>query len=138
MQMVLSAVLSNACESMENSGSVRVGLKRIHKSKGKDVRAPDVDIKTGDYACLTVSDTGQGMDENTRKRLFEPFFSTRFQGRGLGMASVFGIIKNHNGSISVSSRPGRGTSVSILLPLTGQQDGAEKTIQTKGPATDCH
>ncbi len=126
MQMVLSALLSNAYESMENGGSVRVGLKKICRSELKDLEPPQADIESGDYACLSVSDTGHGMDENTRKRLFEPFFSTKFQGRGMGMASVFGIIKNHKGSISVSSRPGRGTIVSIMLPLADQQDNAKK------------
>jgi two-component system, cell cycle sensor histidine kinase and response regulator CckA len=74
-------------------------------------------LPPGEYVRVRVRDDGPGMDESTRKRVFEPFFSTKFQGRGLGLASVMGIIQSHSGTIGVSSKPGRGTLFTFLLPV---------------------
>ncbi len=73
-------------------------------------------MKAGHYVSLTVEDSGKGMDEATRKRIFEPFFSTELEGRGLGMASVYGIVKNHNGFIFVDSKKSMGTVIRIYFP----------------------
>jgi signal transduction histidine kinase len=65
---------------------------------------------------LAVADNGKGMDDETRRRVFEPFFTTHFPGRGLGMAAVYGIVKNHDGWIVIDSQVDQGTSVCIYLP----------------------
>ena len=70
----------------------------------------------GNYACLEVVDEGCGMNAETSERLFDPFFSTKFMGRGLGMAAVKGIVQSHGGAIFVETAPGRGTTVRVLLP----------------------
>ena len=74
------------------------------------------DQPEGQYVYLEISDTGCGMDGDTLKKLFDPFFSTKFTGRGLGMAAVLGIVRGHNGAILTESEPGRGTTVRVLFP----------------------
>lgn len=79
-------------------------------------------LKPGPYVCISIEDDGKGMDEETRERIFDPFFTTHFIGRGLGMAAVYGIVKNHNGSMSVDSEPEKGTVVRIYLPAIEAQE----------------
>ena len=74
------------------------------------------DIVPGVYGFLQVSDTGQGIEEGVIPRLFDPFFSTKFPGRGLGLAAAFGIVKGHGGAIAIASSPGEGAVFTILLP----------------------
>jgi signal transduction histidine kinase/CheY-like chemotaxis protein len=76
----------------------------------------------GDYVFVEVSDSGEGIDDATRKRIFEPFFSTKFTGRGLGLASVLGIVRGHRGAIKLVTQPGEGTSFRVLLPPAGRAD----------------
>ncbi|MFC1823680.1 nitrogen regulation protein NR(II) [Thermodesulfobacteriota bacterium] len=110
MEMVLSALVTNAAEAIKGSGHITI-LTSKHGGGGNDAQ-----FKPGPCACLEIRDSGQGMTEETRSRIFEPFFSTKFHGRGLGMAAVFGVVQNHQGWISVQSSPGQGTRVSIYLP----------------------
>lgn len=114
MQMVLSAILSNASEAITGKGRIRISARNTEMDT--DTPDRDADLKSGSYVSLILEDNGKGMDEETRNRIFEPFFSTKFEGRGLGMAAVYGIIKNHHGQIRVHSELNKGTTVQILLP----------------------
>ncbi|MDD2899748.1 MAG: response regulator [Desulfuromonadaceae bacterium] len=88
-------------------------------------------IQAGMYLCLDVTDTGCGMDNETKRRFFEPFYTTKFTGRGLGMSAVLGILKAHNGALQLFSQPGKGTTVKVYLPVpTAATDGTESLQQT--------
>ena len=89
------------------------------------------DLSPGLYVFLKVTDTGTGMDEKTRSRIFEPFFSTKFTGRGLGLAAVLGIVRAHKGTIKVWSEPGKGTTFEVLFPSLGE--GADTTRWSEPP-----
>lgn len=77
------------------------------------------DVREGPYICLEVADTGCGMSKKVISRIFEPFFTTKKEGKGLGLATVFGIVKKHNGAIKINSKPGEGTKFQILFPALG-------------------
>jgi CheY-like chemotaxis protein len=128
MQTVLSGILANASEAIESEGRVRISCRDEHITGDQIVSKPG--LFPGDYVVLSVTDDGKGMDESTRRRIFEPFFSTKFQGRGLGMASVYGIVKNHDGWISVDSTPLRGTTVKIYLPAVAGREPVAKSART--------
>ncbi|MCP3890006.1 MAG: hypothetical protein GY702_14210, partial [Desulfobulbaceae bacterium] len=119
MQMLLATILTNATEAIEGEGFIRI------TTKGEEVDTAfakhNSKLKTGQYARIIVEDNGKGMDNETRNRIFEPFFSTNFVGRGLGMASAFGIVRSHDGWISVYSEAGLGTTVNVYLPLMETQ-----------------
>ncbi|MBN2581644.1 MAG: response regulator [Planctomycetes bacterium] len=121
---VLMNLIANASEAYSQAaGTVRVscGLAQCDRAY-LDEAVLGNELPEGRYACVEVSDRGCGMDAATVARLFDPFFSTRFAGRGLGMAAVLGIVRAHGGAIHVSSRPDHGTTVRVLLPLSDAVD----------------
>jgi CheY-like chemotaxis protein len=101
---------------------ITLGMSRRHVVRG-DLRdfIGHAEAADGTYVELTVTDTGCGMDEATRNRVFEPFFSTKFTGRGLGMAAVLGIVRGHQGAIRIVSEVGKGTTVTVLLPAASPE-----------------
>ena len=124
IEQVLVNLAANARDAMEKGGALEISIESVELGQGHDAAHGGA---AGRYACITVSDTGQGMDEQTCQRVFEPFFTTKEAGRGtgLGMAIVYGIIKQHNGFIEVDSRPGLGTTFRIYLPRVGGDPGAQ-------------
>jgi signal transduction histidine kinase len=114
MQMVLAAIVTNAAEAMLNGGTIHISAEDVMVQEAAD-KCP-AGIRPGAYVRLCIEDSGQGMDENTKCRIFEPFFSTKFHGRGLSMAAVLSIVQNHHGWIDVETQIGKGTIVQINLP----------------------
>ena len=114
LQMVVSSVVDNAVEAIEESGRIDIALHSVEVDKEQCREMPG--MIPGHYVRFTVRDTGKGMDAETLRRIFEPFYTHKFTGRGLGMPAVYGIVKNHGGWIGVDSKPGQGTTVEIYLP----------------------
>ncbi len=124
-QIVMNLVV-NASEALgEENGvvKVRTGVMDCTEEYLRDIYLEE-DLAEGRYCYFEVSDTGCGMDPETLGKIFDPFFSTKFAGRGLGLAAVMGIVRSHSGGIRVVSEPGKGTTVRVLLPAkTGSASG---------------
>ncbi|MFZ2957044.1 MAG: PAS domain S-box protein [Candidatus Ozemobacteraceae bacterium] len=88
-------------------------------------------LPSGSYVYFEVADTGCGMDSETRKRIFEPFFSTKFTGRGLGLAAVLGIVRAHKGAISISTQPGKGTTFRVLFPAREMRPTEKSAVKSQ-------
>src|SRR5262249_406941 len=112
IQQVIMNLIINAAEAIGvgNSGTVFVTTRVQHYRKSFENLPP------GLYGCLEVRDTGCRMGEGPLGRFFDPFFSTKFTGRGLGLAAALGIVRGHQGTIAVKSGPGEGTTFKVLFP----------------------
>jgi CheY-like chemotaxis protein/two-component sensor histidine kinase len=116
-QVVMNLVINAAQAIGDARGLISVRAMRADidaRAIAADWDSPD--LRPGPHVCLEVRDTGCGMDEATKARIFVPFFTTKSAGRGLGLASVSGIVRGHKGAIKVESAPGQGTVFSVLIP----------------------
>jgi signal transduction histidine kinase len=105
LRQLFGNLLRNAGEAIDGKpgGRIRIRAELLEKEPGR-------------YVAVEVTDNGCGMDEATTARIFDPFFSTKFTGRGLGLAAARGIVDVHHGAIQVESRPGEGSTFRVLLP----------------------
>ncbi|MEN8182132.1 MAG: response regulator, partial [Myxococcota bacterium] len=133
LRRMVANLVTNAFEALgEEPGVVSLRTRQV-QAHAEDLRTGHGanDALPGPYLSLEVSDTGAGMDADVRARILEPFFTTKFSGRGLGLASVLGIVRAHHGVLFVDSEPGRGTTVRVLLPVpkVGPQNDASGSAQ---------
>lgn|GEM_PF-6330309 len=135
-QVVLNLLINAADALADGPGTVRLSVQAARPEPGTHWmgRAPDLGADT---ALLSVSDDGPGMNEEVRRHLFEPFFSTRGVGRGLGMAIVLGMVQAHGGAIAVDTVVGRGTTIVVALPLghhpSADREGSSLTADDAHP-----
>jgi PAS domain S-box-containing protein len=132
LDQVVANLVVNARDAIEGDGRIVMETASFRLEEGADGRHPD--CKPGEYVLLKVSDTGKGMSKEVLEHLFEPFFTTKATGKGtgLGLATVFGVVKQNGGSIEVFSEPGKGSVFEILFPAL---DGApEDEAKNRPPA----
>ncbi|MBK7047224.1 MAG: PAS domain S-box protein [bacterium] len=133
-QVVMNLVI-NAAESLgERSGLVTLTTGTMECDRAQlDLARADARAPVGPYVYLEVADNGSGMDESTVARMFEPFYSTKLAGRGLGLAAVLGIVRGHLGGITVESAPGAGTRIRVLLPASEGPPALDSTPSGAAP-----
>jgi signal transduction histidine kinase len=127
IEQVLLNIYVNAWQAMPAGGTMFIGTANIELDK-KFVKP--YNALPGDYVNVSIKDTGVGMDVDTVKKVFDPFFTTKEQerGTGLGLASAYGIVKNHDGIIIATSEKGNGATFNIYLPATGEAVAASGSI----------
>ena len=124
IQQVIMNLALNSRDAMPKGGKLCIELSKVTVgSSGMKLSGiQDLELTPGDWVCLSVQDTGTGMDEQVRAHLFEPFFTTKgAEGTGLGLAQVYGIVKQHGGEVDVTTEPGRGTTFRIYLPVEARE-----------------
>ena len=133
MNQVVMNLISNAAEALgDNEGKIVVTTSaQTYDRQGLDRLQGSVELETGEYVCMAVSDTGCGMDLKTQERIYDPFFTTKFTGRGLGLAAVLGIVRGHKGTINLESKEGQGTTFNVLLPRVGASTACSEVRQSE-------
>ncbi len=120
LKQIIANLVSNAVEAMEhNEGNITVAVQVTRSSEIRGFRffPMDWEPKAEQYICLSVSDTGCGMELTTIEKLFDPYFSTKFTGRGMGLPVLLGLVRAHNGATTVVSSLGRGSTFRVFFPL---------------------
>ncbi len=128
LQQVILNLCANAAQAIQRSGWIRVTAEQ--KDVAASLRMSHGELTPGRYVCLAVIDSGHGFDESVARRLFEPFFTTRLAGTGLGLATVHEIVRDHDGAMNVRSEPEHGSRFEAWLP-----EAAVDSTAVVGPAT---
>ncbi len=128
LRRVVLRLVANAVEAVgEEKGVITVRTSKVRADRDYfDGARPSEDLEAGKYVFFEVSDSGVGIDDETRERMFDPFFTTKPVGRGLGLATSLGIVGAHGGGIKVYSQPGRGTTFEVLFPASTRREVAAR------------
>ena len=137
LEQVLMNLSVNSQDAMPSGGTLTISVS-VTESSGDTVEDSGI-IEEGSYVVLSISDTGHGIDAETRKHMFDPFFSTKGKkGTGLGLSTVYGIVKQHNGHIVFCSGEGTGTKAKIYLPLSSGDVFDESQLHSYDTSTSSH
>ncbi|MBT3379136.1 MAG: response regulator [Lentisphaerae bacterium] len=118
MRQIIMNLVTNAAEALQGSSGrifLSTGVKECDRDFFLTTHLAE-EKPSGAYVCLEVKDTGQGIEPRAFERIFDPFYTTKFIGRGLGLPAVLGVVRGHGGAIRVNSEPGQGTTITVLLP----------------------
>ncbi len=134
VEQVLMNLVVNARDAMPKGGNLTIGINPVSVSEGE--AEPNGERRPGKFVCISVRDTGSGMSEETLKKIFEPFFTTKDVGKGtgLGLATVYGIVKQHRGWLEVTSEVGRGSEFRAYFPQSASTANPE-AAEAAQPAT---
>ena len=138
IQQVLTSLLTNAWEASEaGHGTVLLTVKTVSAAEISTAHRFPVDWQAQDtaYACLEVKDTGSGIPNEDIEKIFDPFFSTKFAGRGLGLAVALGIVRAHQGAVTVKSERGRGSVFQVFLPVSAEAAPRQPVQERQVPTT---
>ncbi|MCC7300803.1 MAG: response regulator, partial [Verrucomicrobia bacterium] len=124
IRQVAMNLITNASEAIgDRPGVIAISIHEVHLRAGElENTVPPGGLPAGHYVRLEVSDTGDGMSPETMKRIFDPLFTTKITGRGLGLASLLNVVQRHNGAVEVKSEAGNGTVFRIYFPVEAQYD----------------
>ena len=125
LEQVIMNLTANAREAMPEGGTLTITIDEFRSAKDQP------DLPPGDYIRLAVADTGMGMTEEVQAQIFEPFYTTKKTGHGLGLSTVYGIIKQSGGYVTVQSEPQRGSTFNVFLPIVCSADAGSSPAQHK-------
>ncbi|GFO61300.1 hypothetical protein GMST_36250 [Geomonas silvestris] len=133
LEQIVMNLAVNAQDAIGDKGSIRIETSRVVLDE--EYARQHAEASPGEYLVLAVIDNGCGMSEETRSHIFEPFFTTKGVGKGtgLGLATIYGLVKQHDGHVWVESEPGRGTIFKVFLPVSGQVQAAESAAPKRRP-----
>jgi nitrogen-specific signal transduction histidine kinase/ActR/RegA family two-component response regulator len=135
VEQIVMNLAVNAREAMPRGGALSIETRNVHLDEARARRQED--LPPGPYVALAVRDTGAGMDEETQAHVFEPFFTTKERGTGLGLATVYGIVKHGGGHVSVESAPGLGTTMRIYFPRVEAPPGPPEGTSSSSAPPGC-
>lgn len=135
LENALLNLIINAWHAMADGGELTIKCRNVHLTEATVLNTPDK--VTGEYVMLSISDTGTGMDRETKRRAFEPFFTTKKvgEGSGLGLSQVYGFVQQSAGHINISSEPGQGTTIMLYLPRAAAQSISAEFVEGNDVAT---
>jgi PAS domain S-box-containing protein len=138
IEQILLNLSVNARDAMSGGGELTIKTSNCVLDAAFARSNPGV--RPGRYVCLAVTDTGCGMDDATKERIFEPFFTTKEKGKGtgLGLSTVYGIVRQHDGYVTVDSAPGAGATFTVCLPAASGEEHPESDPQPEGPTSGGH
>lgn len=138
LRQVVMNLITNASDALGDDEGVITLRTTSRRVLAGEVQLPlsQDELPEGQYVLVEVSDTGEGMDQDTISRIFDPFFTTKFVGRGLGLAAVLGILRGHRGGVEISSERQRGSSFRVYLPALSRSAMVEPSVPRSDPPSN--